>query len=377
MRALLLIVVTLLVTGPQPLLGQNSIFGVHGIGFPGRSLSARARALGGGAGMFDARSALNPASVAALGNLVVTASSGTSLRNVSALDSVADGLSETRFPYALMGTRVRYTPLSVALSYSSYAERTYDQATVDSVTIRGERIQVIDRIASSGAVADIRAAVGWRVLPRLNIGGAIHIMSGSVQKLARRTFVDTDDYYGMNQENKVRLSGLGVSAGVTFAPIPEVGVAASYRSDSELKSMISDVDAGTVDLPVSYSGGLFLQPHPSIRLATSVERKLWSSAGADLEAVGGANAFDTWTVGSGLELGGGSGVPLRVGVRYSQLPFSPSDEQARELGYSAGTAMRFARGRATLEASVERILRDGAGAEERAWYFMFALTVMP
>jgi hypothetical protein len=78
-----------------------------------------------------------------------------------------------------------------------------------------------------------------------------------------------------------------------------------------------------------------------------------------------------------LELGRGSGIPLRVGARYAQLPFSPSDEPASEYLLSAGTAMMFAGGRASLEATVERIMRDGAGAEERAWYLMFALTVTP
>jgi long-subunit fatty acid transport protein len=215
------------------------------------------------------------------------------------------------------------------------------------------------------------------VLPRLSIGGAVHILSGSVQRIARRIFLDASNYHNMEQANTTNLSGTGWSAGVAYAPIPEISIAASYRSDSKLKSRVTDTESGTVDLPVSYSGGIFLQLHPSIMLATSVERKMWSSADADLEASGGANAFDTWSVGSGLELGGASGLPLRVGARYAQLPFSPSNEQARELGFSGGTAMRFAGGRASLEASVERILRDGAGAEERAWYLMFALTVMP
>jgi hypothetical protein len=327
--------------------------------------------------MFDGRSAVNPASVAVLGPLVVTASSGTSLRNFNALDTVVTGLSETRFPYAFVGTGVRYTPFSIALSYSSYAERTFDQATTDSVTIRGARIGVIDRIGSSGAVADIRAAVGWRVLPRVNVGAAVHLLSGSISRLAERWFTNNDDYYDMKQSSRLRLSGRGLSAGLMIAPIPQISIAASYRSDAELKSRVSDADVENVDLPDSYSGGLFLQLHPAMRLATTVERRLWSSADADLEAAGGANAFDTWSVGSGIELGGSTGIPLRVGARYAQLPFSPSDEPATELSLSAGTAMRFASGRATLEASIERIMRDGAGAEERAWFLMFALTVMP
>lgn len=373
----LLLVVLLTMVGSTHALAQNSVFGVHGIGFPGRPISARARALGGGNALFDTRSALNPATVASLGPLMVTASSSTSLRNFTALDTVVTGLSETRFPYAFAGTLVRSTPLSFALSYSGYAERSFDQTTTDSVTIRGERLGVIDELISSGAVSDLRAAIGWRLLPRVNVGGAIHLLSGSVRSVARRSFPGSESYYDMQEANKIRLSGLGISAGLLFSPIRQISVAASIRSDTELKSSVDAVELGRVDLPISFSGGLLLQPHPSIRLATTAERHLWKSAEADLKAAGGAYAFDTWAIGSGVELGGESGIPLRFGARYAQLPFSHSLEQATEFLVSAGTAMEFAGGRATLEASVERIMRDGAGAEERAWFLMFALTVIP
>jgi long-subunit fatty acid transport protein len=214
-------------------------------------------------------------------------------------------------------------------------------------------------------------------MSRLNVGGALHVLSGSVQRGARRLFAENDTYYDMEQTNRFSQSGFGVSAGVLFTPIPEVRLAASYRNDTELKSTVDQTEVGRVDLPVSYSGGVFLRIHPSIRLATTLERHLWSSADSDLEAVGGANAYDTWSIGSGLELGGSSGIPLRLGVRHETLPFSPSAEQASEFSISAGSALIFAAGRASLEASVERISRNGAGAEERAWFLMFALTVTP
>jgi hypothetical protein len=376
MRCLVAVLLTLYVLSPASISAQNSIFGVHGIGFPGRPVSARARALGGGPAMFDARSALNPASVAVLGPLVVTASSGTLLRNFTVLDTVATGLSETRFPFALAGTRVRGLPLSIAVSYSTYAEQSYDQLTFDSVTIRGESMGVTDRHSSRGAVADIRGALAWRVMPGLNVGGAVHLLSGSVRQESLRQF-SSNNYYLMSEANRIRLSGMGLSAGVLVGPFRLVSLAASYRADTELKSSVETVSLGTVELPTSYAGGLFLSLHPSIRLATTAERHLWSSADPDLEAAGGANAMDTWAIGSGVELGGSAGTPLRLGARYATLPFSPSDEQASEFLVSAGTAMRFAGGRASLEASVERIMRDGAGAEERAWFLMFALTVMP
>ena len=377
MRRALVCLLTVCMLAPVSTTAQNSIFGVHGIGFPGRPVSARARALGGGTAPFDARSALNPASVAALGPLVVMASSGTSLRGYTALDSVAEGLSETRFPFALIGTRVRGLPLSIALSYSSYAERSYDQLTSDSVTIRGESMAVADQVSSSGGIADVRGAVAWRVTRRLSVGGAVHVLSGSVQAGSRR-FFSNSRYRPYSETSRISYSGFGISAGALVTPFEELSVGASIRSDTELKSKLkSDAVVGTTELPLSYSGGVFFTPHPSIRWSTSAEWHAWSSAARDIEAVDGARAFDTWAIGSGLELGTVGGTPLRVGARYAQLPFGPSADQPSELALSAGTVLGIARGRASLDFSVERLMRDGAGAEERAWYLMFALTVMP
>jgi len=235
---------------------------------------------------------------------------------------------------------------------------------------------VIDKIKSTGAVADLRAALGWRVMRRVNVGGAVHLLTGSVHRVAKRSF-SSDIYYDMDEDTRIQLSGFGLSAGVMFAPIPEVNIAASFRSDKELNSNVLAYEYDSVDLPISYAGGLFIMAHPAISLSATAERHLWSSADADLAAAGGANAFDTWAVGAGLELGGSSRFPVRLGARYGLLPFSPTDEQPTEFLVSAGTALTFAGGRALIEASVERAKRDGAGAEERAWFLMFALTVTP
>ena len=46
-----------------PLAGQSSQFGVRGLGIPLRPISVRATGTGGGFSLFDAESALNPASI--------------------------------------------------------------------------------------------------------------------------------------------------------------------------------------------------------------------------------------------------------------------------------------------------------------------------
>lgn len=362
-----------------PLGAQNSVFGVHGLGFPGRAMSASSRALGGGPAAFDPRSAINPATVAGMGNLVVTATAGTSLRNFTVGDSAVDGLSETRFPFAMLGGGIRGTPLAFSLSYSTYSERTYDILTSGTETIRGSTIDVSDRITSEGAIVDIRGALAMRLVRQLSVGGAFHMLGGS-SRLRRVRYFSDDNYQALQAVNRANFSGMGFSGGIMFYPISRVTVSAAIRTDTELKTTLDSAAAGAVDLPTSITGGLYLVPHPGIRLSTTLSKHFWSAANDDLRATGGANAFDTWEIGSGLELARaqpGTGVPVRFGIRYSTLPFSPTLDQASEFAYSAGTAFRFAGNRAAFDIAVERATRKGAGANERSTYFMFSLSVMP
>ena len=62
-----LVVLLLAAAAPNTAAAQASQFGVRGLGLPGRALSARSLATGGGFGLFDGESSLNPAALAGLG----------------------------------------------------------------------------------------------------------------------------------------------------------------------------------------------------------------------------------------------------------------------------------------------------------------------
>ncbi len=364
---------------PSVVSAQNSVFGILGVGFPGRPISVRSRALGGGFAAFDARSAANPASVTGLLRVAATATSGTTLRRYTALDSVADGLQETRFPFGLIGGPIQRSPFSFAISYSTYAERSFEVTTSDTVVLRGERIAVEDRLSSDGSVIDARGALGLRLSSKLRLGGGIHLIAGSAKVTSARQF-DSRLYASLEQRNQLGFSGVGFSGGFVFTPIRRLALAGSVRSDSKLTATRDSVPAGSVDLPVSVTGGLYFIPTPAIGFSTTVVWRSWSDAAKDLTGTT-EHTFDTWEIGAGIEIGGtdadASRFPLRLGARYAQLPFSPTPDRARELVLALGTAVQFANDRATLDASVERAMRDGAGANERAWHFSFGFTVRP
>jgi hypothetical protein len=358
-----------------PLWGQASLYGVLGVGLPGQAVSVRSRALGWGLAAFDAGSAVNPAAVGLLGRLSVAATATTSFRKFSAGETTAEGLRQTRFLYGMVGGRVARSPFSFAISFAPYLDRTSDIASTDTITLRGNPVEVQDRVVADGGVSDLRGAIGWRVASRLQVGAAAHVLSGSTRLRTIRRFSDSA-FVSLRDSNQASFSGFGMSVGASLNLSRHASIAVSFRSDTRLDRSIDSVEVGSVDLPVTVVGGIALAPLRALRWSSTVTWRNWS----DVE-VEGTRSFDTWEVGAGLEIGGpdigASRIPLRLGVRFAQLPFSPTDDQPTEWVASGGTAYPFARNRAVIEATVERVFRDGGGANERVWQLSFGLVLIP
>ncbi len=358
---------------------QNSVYGIAGIGFPVEPVSVRARALGGGVAAFDPTSALNPATVAGLGRLAAGFTVGTTLRQYTAAgDSTISGLRETRFPFGLFGGRITGTPVSFALSFATYAERTYDVTSTGTQVLRGDTLQVTDRLGSDGAVTDLRGALAFRPWSPLLIGAAFHLLGGSSRLNVRRTFSSTD-YLPYVEQRQLVFSGTGLSGGVVFRPTRAIELAGAARVDGRLTSRIAGEDVGSVELPVSLTAGLRLLPLRGLGWSTTASRRSWSRAQPDVAV--STRAFDTWEIASGIELADrearGAGIPLRLGLRYRQLPFSNVATQPTELVLAGGSGLFLANGRAAVDFAVEHLRRSGGGADERGWHFSLGVTVIP
>jgi hypothetical protein len=348
------------------------VYGIAGIGFPGAPLSVRARALGGGVAAVDPYSALNPASVADLGNLVAAFSGATTLRRYTATgDTAIGGLRETRFPYGMFGGRITRTPVSFALNFSTYLERTYDVTSTGTQVLRGDTLQVTDRLGSDGAVTDLRGALAFRPWSRLLVGAAVHMLGGSSRLDVRRVFSDSA-YLSYVEQRRLVFSGFGVSAGVLLRPTRAIELAGAARLDGRLTSRVGGDSVGSDRLPVSFTAGLRLMPARGLRWSATATHRSWTRTQPDLAA--STRAFDTWEAASGLELGS---LPLRLGVRYRQLPFSNVGTQPTELVFAGGSGVLFARGRAAMDFAIERFRRSGGGADEQGWQFTAGVMVVP
>jgi hypothetical protein len=359
-----------------PLSAQTSIYGVRGLGFPGRALTARARATGGGLAAFDPLTPLNPAALSGVTQVTALALMSADFRGYDVGGASAGGLHATRFPMIQVAGRLPRGRLSYGLGVAQYTDRSFDLSLVDTVDLRGADVELTDRTRSAGGVADVRGAAAWDVSPSLRIGAGVHFITGSAKLTLTRTFSDTA-YRSFERVDEERVSGFGASAGLLWIPAAGFRVSLAGRFDGQADLEIDSTPAGTVDLPVAAVAGVELRPVQALRWASTFVWRSWG--GADPDVAG--RAFNTWELGSGFELGGpesgASRVPLRLGVRYATLPFSPDDDQAHEFDLALGTGFSFAESRGVIDVTMERAFRSGAGARERAWQLSLALTVRP
>jgi hypothetical protein len=372
--------VGLLALWPAMAASQASQFGVRGLGVPGRSLSTRAAGSSGAFGMFDAESGLNPAALSGLA--VMTANfNGTQSFRTAENSAGSESLRDSRFPHVALGGPVRGTPLVVGLSYSTYANRDFTVATVDTVELRDVPVPVSDTLSSRGGLSDLRLAAAYKLGEQSAVGGAFHILTGSNRLESRRSFSDAQ-YLPVQQRAELSYAGVGASLGTVQQLGAGLWVAAIARSDGKVIVDRDSARVSQVDLPYSLGVGVRWKASSRLDLATHGTFHTWSGANSDLLASGGTGADNTFETAIGAEYIGDPRRPyrrpIRVGARYATLPFPlQPGVQPKEFGVSLGSGVRFAQDRAGIDLAVEHLWRSAGDFKERAFVISVGVGVRP
>ncbi len=367
---------------PALLPAQSSQFGIRALGYPNQPYSARARAMGGSSALFDAESALNPASLAYLTEMTASFSVMND-RRVVETPAGSGNVRNMRFPLFSIGGPLKTVPLTFGISASTYFARDFAVAYTDTIDIRGVPTPTVDTLASAGGLTDIRGAAAWRVSPRLAIGLGIHAYTGVFRIDRARYFQDTG-YVAIHERSEVSAAGAGFDIGVVQR-LGKLTIAGVLRSDGSVKVRRDSLaeTAYPVDLPLSAAIGLQLRAAPKLLLNSQVVWKGFGAANDELVAVGGTGARDTWEGGFGGEFLPDPEhpyrLPLRFGVRRASIPFPlESGEMPTETSASAGTGFLFGGGKGGADISLERVWRKEANSfEERAWLLTVTATLRP
>lgn len=384
-------VAAILFSMPGMARAQSSEFGIRGLGVPGRELSTRSLALGGGLGLFDGESSLNPA---ALGMLTISTALFTSSGAWSSSTNPAGSLStqDTRFPQVLVGGPIPHHPFALGISFSMYTDRDFTVVSDGIASPRGVPVVVHDTLSSRGGIDDIRLGGAWVVNKHLSLGAAFHFLTG-VNRLSSRRYWEDTSYHSPSESAELSYSATGVSLGAIWAPARAFELAATYRRDGAAtvsrdstgvgQVQLPTATIGTVQLPTTMSAGVHFIPSQSVAFSGSVISRNWSVADSSLLAQGALGARNTFEVNGGIEIFRDAKhptrYPLRLGARYTTLPFLlAADPQPSEYGFSIGTGRRFANERGGIDLALQHVWRSqGSSYTESATLITFGITVRP
>jgi len=357
----------------------QSVFNSAGLGRPIDAVDGRARALGSaGIGLRGASlSPTDPAAAARLGfasAIMVAQPSWTEVTNAGA---PAGDFRGARFPLLGIGYPLKGGIATVQLG--SMLDQRFEGSRTVSVEIGGAPVDIVDDFDQDGGVSTASLGFARGVTSEVAVGMNVSRYTGAVTRQLTRSFsgLGLEGAQSFSSGGRWSYSGFAVTAGAS-ADLGTVGrAAASVRWSSDLKATASastDGDSRTYDMPLEVRAGGSAVLAPGLIFVASGVLSDWKDVADDVlgpVAVGNANGF-----GVGLELSRfrmlGRSAPLRLGYRYTGLPFAlGADEEGSERAFTGGFGFVFNETAGILLAgadlALERGERTAGSLTERFW----------
>lgn len=373
--------------------GAQSNISTQGFGYPPGQLSARALALGGATGEIDALSATNPATLGLLRTPSLSVQVQPEFRTLE-FGNTSEKTNVVRFP--TIGASIPFGPhWTVGLNASTLLDRTWETQAKRTQVIGTDTLATTESYGVQGAINDLRLAVAWTPRPWLNFGLGAHALTGSNRLAYVLTFDSAPAFNPILSRSTISYGGNALSAGVDLRAGKVLAFGASIRGGGRISAHRNDSTIATADVPLHYGVTAAFTGFPGSAIAVRVARDNWSS----LESLGSKGlVVDSWDVGAGADVAGpriyGRQVMLRAGTRWRTLPFMPDPDAGNDLttpgfvipssvkerAFSGGIGTVMANGRAALDVTVIRALREmerGGGPREKAWQLGVGVSVRP
>ncbi len=365
--------------------GAQSLLSAYSLGYPLEPVDARGRALGGIAAGFQGPhfSLVNPA---ALSGLPVAGVSVTLQSDAFTPDGSTDGVStETvttaRFP-AIQAAFPFGSRLVASVGYAAVLDQSWESVIEDSLDIGGQRRFVRDRFVSRGGLSRFRVGAAYILVPRVDVGLGVDLYTGALRDSVSRAFPD-GGLFPSATGTDYEYQGLGVSMGARYRG-SALTVAAAVTAAGDLTATAGDSTVGSRSyaLPLRLDAGATARVSQNALVAASFRWSGWSAADEALSQSGGAR--DVMHASGGLEYEGlglaGRPLPVRVGVRWTQLPFAAGEGDlfSEERAITGGLGLVLGGGAAAVDFSAERGTRDGGDPllSENFWRVSLSLSLL-
>ena len=369
-----------------PVAGQTPVTAV-GLGVPVAPVDARAAALGGtGLGLLGGSlSARNPADMGFFTRPVL----GITYAPESVSVEGPEGSLDTgRSRLAILRGAIPFDGWTVGVAFASELDQDWEVVFNDTLTSPLGTFPFLERRQSNGGVSSVNLTATRRLGP-VSIGAEYGILTGSRQVQFLREFeADTAD-----SGNRIAASAgstgwsyagsrvrLGAAADVTGRI--RVSADVSFQGDLTAERDSSDVivTTRTFGMPVAFEAGATAQLNPRLPVSCAAGWTGWEGTEGTSTSFVASNVI--W-MGLGAELTGtrllGANVPLRLGLRRSDLPFyAPGMEQPSETAITVGFGVRVGEEQARVDVALEFGKRGDlqeSGVEEsfRRFSLTFAL----
>ena len=334
---------------PEPL----DLFATTGLGRPIEPVDARSRGMGGvGIALHGGNfSAINPASltrVRALGVWVTIMPTSRSLDG----DGITNGEEQTvMFPLGRISL-ISSETWTVAASFNSFLDQNGGVQFIDTLDLSSGQAAFEETRVSDGGVSRFGLEVARSLSEEWRVGIAAQFYRGGTVLSVDRAFTAATDFLPYRSVAAIDYSGYGFAAGAEWQPIPEMilGLTGSWSLGLDVKNDTTGAEID-IDLPITLGAGGSWQLTPSLVAALGFEWAGWSAANDELAT----GAVDSWRLGGGLEVQFGRSPDLfgRVGGRLARLPFELRGSAPSERALDLGLGLRFAGGRASVDAALE------------------------
>jgi hypothetical protein len=349
----------------------------QGFGYPTGQLSARADATAGAVGEVDPLSAVNPASIAFIGDQLLFFEAQPEFRSVTSAAG-SDRTNLSRFPLVFgalpMGSRWVFS-----IGSSTLLDRTSASSIVGTQIVGADTVGMTTDLKITGAINDVRLAAGVSAAPWLQLGVGVHAITGRNLVTLGQSFTDTSTFSDFSQQRQLSYSGGALSAGAIASGFG-FRVAGSFRYGGAMRVEAQDTVLGRGHVPNMVGLSLAYSGIKNSTLAVRTSHEGWSSmAGMGTASLG---VHDTWDTSVGADVAGpnvaGHVLQLRAGVRSRDLPFDAAGKQVTERSVAAGFGSGWAGGHVITDLSLARANRTGvAGTSEKAWIVTIGLTLRP
>ncbi len=375
--------------------GAQSNLSTQGLGFPTGQLSARALAAGGATAEIDPLSATNPATLGLLRTPALSVQIQPEFRTLE-FGSASEQTRVVRFP--VIGASMPFGPhWAVGVNASTLLDRTWETQAKRTQVIGTDTLATTESYGAQGAINDLRVAVAWSPRTWLNVGLGGHALTGSNRLAYLLTFDSSTAFNPILHRTTISYGGNALSAGVDVRAGETLALGAAIRAGGRLSAHRNDSTIAAADVPLHVGVTAAYTGFPGSAVALRVSRDNWSS----LQSLGSDSlgVVDAWDIGAGADVAGprlaGRQLMLRAGVRWRDLPFQvllpgnappmpttggPQFTTVSERSVSGGLGTVLANGRAALDVTVIRALRETSaaiGANEKAWQLSVGVSVRP